>query len=114
MTSILSFYAPEQKRAYFFNLQGARKNQFSYWPSMADERIGEDGFFVLAENAPHLEELASIKKGDYAALLSGYFEKVEYRGTVSLYQVNGVPVKEALVFKGIRYNGKEPGETDKY
>ena len=29
-TSILSFYNPAQKKAYFFNLEGARKNQFSF------------------------------------------------------------------------------------
>jgi 4-amino-4-deoxy-L-arabinose transferase-like glycosyltransferase len=44
MSSILSFYSPSQKRAYFLNLQGIRKNQFSYWPSMAQEQIGHTGF----------------------------------------------------------------------
>lgn len=46
MASILSFYGPAQKRAYFFNLEGARHNQFDLWPGMPEEQKGKTGYFV--------------------------------------------------------------------
>ena len=44
MSSILSFYSRGQKRAYFMNLGGVRKNQFSYWPSMSQEQREKPAF----------------------------------------------------------------------
>lgn len=45
-SSLLSFYGPAQQRAYFLNLHGIRKNQFSYWPGMEVEQLHKTGFFV--------------------------------------------------------------------
>lgn len=114
MSSILSFYGPAQKRAYFFNLHGIRNNQFSYWPSMVDERVGSDGYFVLAENSPHLERDAEKRIRDYQQLLTPYFTKVEYLETVPLFMVNHKIVKGALIFRCSDYNGSFPPESSIY
>ena len=109
--SLLSFYAPEQKRAYFFNLRGARKNQYSYWPGMPEEQKGKTGFFVIAENDPHLSFVLKYEADFYQKTLEKYFEKVEYLGVWPLFYANAKMVKGALIYKCFNYNGKEPEET---
>lgn len=111
MSSILSFYNPTQKRAYFFNLHGIRKNQFSYFPSMQEKEIGKDGYFVLVENAPHLDKNELNIITDYEALLSRYFKKVQFMGVKPLFMVAGKVVKGAFIFKCIDYNGQAPPKT---
>lgn len=111
MSSLLSFYSPEQKRAYFLNLQGARKNQFSYWPSMADEQMGKVGYYVLAENTPQLEQLDAE---EYRQMLEPYFSEVEVLGLKPLIKQNGRTVKGLLVIKCLGYEGKETDRLDLY
>lgn len=112
-TSILSFYGPEQKRAYFLNLFGIRKNQFSFWPQMSDEQIGKDGYYLIIENEPHIQEhLESLD--DYTNRLSPYFESVEFICNAPLFYSYGKPVKNALIFKCNHYNGKKTLDPDKY
>jgi 4-amino-4-deoxy-L-arabinose transferase-like glycosyltransferase len=101
-TSLLSFYGPSQKRAYFLNLHGRRKNQFSYWEQPLK---GATGFFVVAENMK--EEAISWHKDHYLELLPEYFAEVEYLGAYPLYSVE----KYALLFKCDNYNGKLPKES---
>lgn len=113
-SSILSFYGPEQKRAYFLNLNGIRNNQFSYWPSMADEQIGKNGFFVMIENSPRLEGGLSFDVEIYRQKLQKYFKEVEFLGVSPLFESYGVMTKGALIFKGIGYNGVEPVRPDLY
>jgi 4-amino-4-deoxy-L-arabinose transferase-like glycosyltransferase len=112
-SSLLSFYAPTQKRAYFLNLQGTRKNQFSFWPGMENEK-GKTGYFILSENEPHLKKTIAQGKEEYQKLLSSYFEKVEFLGTYPLFTSYGEMKKGALVFKGIGYNGKTIGDPKSY
>lgn len=101
-TAILSFYAPEQKQAYFFNLKGIRNNQYSLWPSMADNEKGKEGLFVLIHDGKiHAEEI--IKS------LSPYFEAVVLKGDYPLNEK-----KQALIIQALKYNGKAPGSTDLY
>lgn len=114
MTSILSFYNSAQKRAYFLNLQGARKNQFSFWPQMKDEQLGKTGYFVISENTPHLDQLDWDYIEYYRLILSLYFKQVEYLGKKPLYSIHDHPVKEAAFFKCYEYNGKVPSETQLY
>lgn len=114
MCSILSFYSPGQQRAYFLNLEGVRKNQFSFWPSMQAEQLGNTGFFVITENSPHLERSSQKRIHDYHSLLENYFDDVEYLGTKPLFQTEGKMVKGALLFKCHDYNGKTPIETKIY
>lgn len=110
MSSLLSFYSPEQKRAYFLNLHGTRKNQFSFWPGMAEEQLGKTGYFVLAENRPYLA--GGIE--DYQTELSKYFDSVQFQGVFPLFEAYGEQVKGALVFKCVGYNGKKPEETQEW
>lgn len=114
MSSILSFYGEGQKRAYFLNLHGIRKNQFSFWPGMAQEQVGKTGFFILTENAPHLKEALQGKAEEYQNLLAVYFDKVEFLGVKTLFYSYGESVKEALIFRCEGYNGKEPPSPEIY
>jgi 4-amino-4-deoxy-L-arabinose transferase-like glycosyltransferase len=113
-SSILSFYGPNQKRAYFFNLQGTRKNQFSFWPGMVNQQKGKNGFFVVIGNAPHLETDLFSKKGFYQHLLEPYFKEVHFIGIKSLFYSYGVMTKGAMIFECIDYNGETPKETERY
>ena len=108
MTSLLSFYNPSQTRAYFLNLQGVRKNQFSFWPGMEQEQVGKNGYFVLSENAPHLEKFNEEFIEKYRLQLSPYFQAVEFVGIKPLVWIHGWPVKEAAIFKCMDYNGLKP------
>lgn len=95
-TALLSFYAPEQKQAYFFNLNNIRQNQFDYWPSMADQEIGRDGLFVIIDNG-------EANSHDTIKRLSAYFNAVRFKGTYPL-----IDKKKMHVFEGFQYNGKAP------
>lgn len=110
-SSLISFYSPQKKRAYFLNLQGARKNQFSYWPSMKKEQLNRNGFFVLVENIPYLK---NVSVGDYIEKLSPYFEKVDFLGKKALIEQNNESVKSIFLFKCYRYNGKTPENVKLY
>lgn len=110
--SLLSFYGPEQKRAYFFNLSGNRKNQFSYWPSMEQKEIGQSGYFVVIENTK--ESSLEWYKHHYRMCLKPYFTSVHYQGAYPLYAVSGTPVKYALLFKGVHYLGGSPPDPNKF
>jgi 4-amino-4-deoxy-L-arabinose transferase-like glycosyltransferase len=113
-TSILSFYGPRQKRAYFFNLQRNRKNQFSYWPSIADEQVGKRGFFVVVENLPHLTGALSRFPNLYVDQLKPYFTHIRYLGMSPLFTVEGETAKGALIFEGIDYLGGLPKDPELY
>jgi hypothetical protein len=96
--SLLSFYSTGQKRAYFLNLQGIRKNQFSYWPSLQEEQKGKRGFFVWVENAPHLQQWQE-KLHFYQARLQEFFEEVEILEMTPLIIEGDAVVKGALLFR---------------
>lgn len=110
--SILSFYGPGQKRAYFFNLQGSRKNQFSYWKGMDVEQIGKKGFFAVIENIPQLNQPTLYER--YLKALKPYFQAVRFLGIKPLFQANGLMVKGVLLFECEGYQGKLPPESSLY
>lgn len=112
-TSILSFYSPNQKRAYFFNLGGIRFNQFSFWPSMAEEHRGKDGYFVVFENNPLHENNPKALK-DYQQKLKSYFQNVSYLGPQPLFWAYDKPVKFAYIFFCQNYNGALPLDSNLY
>ncbi len=112
ITSILSFYSEEQKRAYFLNLHGARKNQFSYWPSMAEEQMGKTGFFVLAENKSYFKKITNSRVQHYQEILKKYFDDIRFLGVKPIFTAYGEIAKAALIFKCIEYSGEEPLETE--
>ncbi len=108
MSSILSFYGTEQKRAYFLNLQGMRFNQFSFWQGMAK---GSSGYFVIAENQVDFP-LALQEK--YRRQLKNYFHEVGPGTVEPLFWNNGKPVKLAFILFCDRYNGTVPSATSLY
>lgn len=110
-TSILSFYGPEQKRAYFFNLEGARLNQFSFWPGMPAEQLDKTGYFVVVENAPHL---AHFNFDFFEEKLRPYFKTVTFAGFYPLYSQNGKTLKAVALYRCEEYNGREPPSPHKY
>ncbi len=114
MTSLLSFYAPGKNRAYFLNLHGTRKNQFSFWPRMKDEQLHQNGFFVLAENIPNLDQDPEGRIAHYQELLQEYFSSVKFLGIKPLVTVSGKVVKGAFIFECFDYNGKEPTDPELY
>lgn len=113
MVSILSFYGPEQKRAYFLNLQGTRKNQFSFWPGMDVLERGKNGFFVVTENSVSEADSQKIE-GKYKDLLMPYFKRVVFLNSFPLFEAYGIPVKMAFVFRCEDYNGQQPVDPDKF
>lgn len=98
-TSILSFYGAGQKRAYFLDLHGTRKNQFSYWPSLQEEQQGKTGFFVWAENIPYLEREWEVKRDFYQTELQRYFEEVHFLGLVPLVYEGSRVAKAAAIYR---------------
>lgn len=108
--SILSFYGPEKKRAYFFNLNGDRKNQFSYWPQIAKE--GSRGFFVVMENVK--DDAIAWYKEHYMEKLKPYFGEIEYMGVSPLFISCEEAVKQAIFFKCLDFKGIHPSDPEKY
>lgn len=113
-SSILSFYGPGQKRAYFLNLHGIRHNQFSFWPGMPQEQMGKTGFFVLTENMPHFEKGWEKHLLFYQDELGKYFKSVEFLGVYPLFESYGKFAKGAIVYKCVEYNGEEPPTVNLY
>ncbi|CDR34425.1 ArnT family glycosyltransferase [Criblamydia sequanensis] len=112
-SSQLHFYAPEQKRPYFLNLDNLRYNQFSFWPSLKEEQLHKNGFFILIENekaAPQVMNEISTKKEQ----LLPFFKSVIYQGCKTLFSCEGKDVKRMHLFFLEDYTGKEPKDADKY
>lgn len=109
-TSILSFYAPQQKRAYFLNLQTMRKNQFAYWSSFDLDHYGKVGFFVSIENSRHLVKEIKKKKLFYLEKLQNYFNEVEFVGVIPL-TYKGITINKAAVVYRCK-NSKNQHQTN--
>ncbi len=103
MASELSFYNKEKKRAYFFNIEGRRRNQFSYWPQMEEEEKGKNGLFFTLDKGKNWEKE-----------LTSYFEQVELDGEYSLFSAHGEALKVVKVYRCYHYNGKMPSSQDLY
>lgn len=113
-TSILSFYGPGQQRAYFLNLQGVRNNQFSYWPSLQEERQNQTGYFVWVENAPHVDLNWQSKLDFYRSELQHYFEEVEFLELAPLIYNGPIIVKAALIFRCKNCRNIQPANSSLY
>lgn len=105
-TSILNFYT--NQKAYFFNINGLRKNQFSFWPQMEDNELDKNGFFVVIDSEQKLNSDLSESK------LKPFFNNVEVFGIFPLYVFNNAPVKSIMLIRVIGYNGKHPYSINKY
>lgn len=113
-TSILSFYGPGQKRAYFLNLEGTRLNQFSFWPGMDTEQTGKTGYFVMTENIPKGQTTTESQAVKFLSLLKPYFSNIIMKGPYPLFNAYGETVKEAWIFESTNYNGKLPLVPESY
>lgn len=98
-TSLLSFYGPEKKRAYFLNLQESRNNQFSYWSQSHESERGRAGYFIWIENQPHLAKDINYKPTYYGKELRKYFREVTFLGFYPLIQKKNEVLKGTLIFK---------------
>lgn len=113
MSSLLSFYNPSQQRAYFINLGKVRRNQFSYWKSMADEQLKNNGLYIkLVQNPLKINLSDSIAKNQEK--LKPYFDHVEFIGFYTLFSAYEVPAKGVLIYQCNDYNGKEPPKLEVY
>ena len=84
MSSILSFYSQDQKRAYFLNIGKSRKNQFSFWPSMSQEK-GKTGFFVWTFYSSTSQENLKIQIQKMESQLKDFFSEVQMAGYLSSF-----------------------------
>ncbi|MCH9632202.1 MAG: hypothetical protein S4CHLAM6_05320 [Chlamydiae bacterium] len=114
LTSLLSFYGPDLKRQYFFNTNNRRKNQFCFWPTMADEKLGKTGYYVWTKKSKDFVQDVDNEVNVVNSKLAPYFEHIELVKTVPLYTVHNKVVKGALIFKCKNYNGKIPKESTDY
>lgn len=114
MTSILSFYNPQKKRAYFLNIDGKRKNQFSFWDQMKDQETHNNGYYVWYQNTPDFMNNYTHRIEQHIAKLAPYFESVEFIKAVPLFSAYGTVTKGALIYKCNGYNGNMPQDPNKY
>lgn len=101
-TSLLSFYGPEQKRAYFLNINALRHNQFDLWPGMDKECLHKTGYFV--------EIVSSNEEERLKERLKPYFDDVVFIKRVPLYKEKTA----AIILRATGYNGKVPPAVNKY
>ena len=95
-----------KERAYFFNINLLRHNQFDFWPQMSDECLGKVGYFV---------EFTSLQEAPWALKrfqekLKVYFSEVTILPPQLLYKDQ----KVAIIVRASGYNGKMPSSTNKY
>lgn len=109
-SSLLSFYNQGQQRAYFLNIHNVRHNQFSFWPSMADEQVGNNGFFAYVVQEKEMANAAYLQS-NLLKELSPYFADVQFAGSFPLFEAYGKTVKAVWIFRCLDYNGREPEET---
>lgn len=112
--SLMSLYNSQKERGYFFNLSEQRRNQFSYWGQMKEERLGKTGYFVWIENSDRipLGEDAVAKR--YQKNLEPYFSDVTVVGTYPLWQVGNRVDKIAILLRCDGYNGLQPDRVERY
>ncbi len=76
---------------------------FSYWPQMDEKEVGNDGYFFVFENT----KASSLPWYETHYLESSLpiLSMLNSRERSPFLLQTGVPVKYALIFKGINYNG---------
>jgi hypothetical protein len=109
MVSLVSFYSPKQEPAFFFNLEGRRKNQFDFWekPAWSTE---DTGLFIAYTEDDNIE----FARRNYLLHLGEYFENVDFIGDASLFNSYGHSVKKSLSFRCKGFRGIYPEEVSKY
>ena len=109
VTAILSYYAPEKKRAYFLNIQETLPNQFSFWPGMHDEQLQRSGYFVGIEEGLECMDKAYLTQKKTNQILQNYFDSVTPTAIfIPLLDYRGKVMKVAYFIYCDGYNGKIP------
>lgn len=114
LSSIASFYAQGQQRAYFLNLQKSRKNQFSYWSQIGEDHPNSTGFFIQTENSPHFANGLNERIAFYQKNLEDCFSIVEFVGAKPLHCCYGELNKGALIFRCSGWKGSNSDEPELY
>jgi len=107
--NILSFYGPDKKQAYFFNLKGVAAPKSSWMQKMAEKEVGKTGYFVTIVEGPQALQQALVVQEKERRELESYFSDVS--GTlviIPLYENRGQTVKAAVVIRAEGYNGRLP------
>lgn len=108
--SLLSFYGPS-KQVYWFNLHGARKNQFSFHP-VETRFLGSPARFVAVE-AHSLEEMESAKNL-FIERLKPFFQEIVSVRVIPLWTYQGRVQRSALVIDLRGYLGQRPKDPESY
>jgi hypothetical protein len=108
--SLLSFYGPSPN-VYWFNIHGARKNQFSLW-SVDAKFLGGPARFVSVEGCTE-EEMNAMAK-ICIEKLEPYFSRVSSVKVIPLWVYKGEVQRSALIINLEGYKGGRPQDPDKY
>ncbi len=114
VSSLASFYSAGQKRAFFLNLNHARKNQFDFWPGLETVDPAAIGFFIEIIYQPMTEEELAARVAQLEDRLRAYFRKVQYLGVKSLFHAYDQTVKWVQVFQCEESLGERPPEATIY
>ena len=106
--SVLSFYGPQQHRAYFFNLMGIRRNQFSYWPGIDPAKRKEK---LLRRRGKLTTSRKRRPCRGVPRQLQPFFGSVKYLGMYPLFSAYGTTGKGALIFECLDFTGAYPEES---
>lgn len=108
--SLLSFYGPSLN-VYWFNIHGARKNQFSLW-SIDAQFLGGPARFISVEAGTEKEMNAMAKV--CIERLKPYFTSVSSVKIIPLWVYRGQVQRSALIIDLEGYKGGRPQDPDKY
>ena len=110
--SLASFYSARRDPIYFFNISGARKNQYDFWYGMGADLKGKDGIFFFIENGRDLDGDTDQSMKNHIIRLKGYFKEVDYIRRESLFISNLKEVKQVTFLYCSDYNGEVPPEVE--
>lgn len=106
--SLLNFHS-SPRSVYWFNLHGARRNQFSFWP-VPDIWKGKGALFIAVEDET-VEEMQKMSSM-YIDRLRPYFSHIKSFGVAPL--VPGRNVKSLLWIQAEGYLGGRPQDPEQY
>lgn len=108
--SQLAFYSLHSD-VYWFNLHGARKNQFSFWPVDAKWK-GQRALFLAVENGS--VEVISEGISLYLERMSPFFKSIEAYGIEPFFQIGEKTVRSLIWVRASGYLGTRPRDPKQY
>lgn len=100
------FYTKE--KIYFLNLSHLRYNQYSFWPGMEKECLGQDGFYISLA-PPSEKKSLSLRVRQMKKKLRDYFEHVE-KPKIHALRSHGRIGNYLIIIPVKNYSGKTPEE----